>query len=255
MENYIYSIVGDFPNQVISATCLDAEILASSIVTVLEGTHIENDEVSVRFLTALTAGEESTLNTLVANHNHNCPENQEQEDEEESVSTPLSVQEDDVEVSDITNIINFEGGVDVTDDGNGKVTVTVDGDAGVFGHNAINISDESESSASSTSYIDKLDYTTEVLPIGTYRVACYAEGIISNSSHEYIIRGLVDSTEILTTSGNDVGNDNIWKGNSGFIYVTFTSSETHNLKLQWKSSHHRKTASIRRARIELWRVS
>ena len=254
MTQYFYSVENDFPGQTINSTCLTLEIQVSSITAELYYIYIDNDAVTITFLTNLTAGEEATLEYIVANHDNNCIVQQEQDLIDLSAKLPLSIQKYNNEIKSIVNIINFEGNVNVTDEGDNKVTIEIPNIYNYFGKEASYTLSEDESSTNCSDFINKIEHITEALPAGIYRVGFYAEGIISNSSHEYIINGVVDGIDVFTTSGNDVGNDDIWKGNCGFIYLNFTTEMVHNIKIQWKSSHHTKTASIRKARVEIWRI-
>jgi len=75
----VYSVASDFGN-VISSTCLTAEIVASSITATLDSITIVDDDVTITFLTNLTVGEQTTLDNIVATHDANCSIQQEQED-------------------------------------------------------------------------------------------------------------------------------------------------------------------------------
>lgn len=125
MEIYTYSILNDFPNQVISATCLNAEIDASVIATEHNGIQINGDVVEIDFYDVLSAGDVIILDDIIENHNHDCYLEQEGEAIANSLETPLIVQEDEVDVLTITDTINFEGNVNVADDGNGRATVDI----------------------------------------------------------------------------------------------------------------------------------
>jgi hypothetical protein len=63
-----YSIQNDFPNQAVDASVLSVEIEDSTITATLEGINVNGDDCEIMFDTDLTAGEETTLNNIVANH-------------------------------------------------------------------------------------------------------------------------------------------------------------------------------------------
>lgn len=63
-----YSILNDFPNQVVDAAVLTVEILNSSIAPALDGITINVDDVRIDFTTDLSVGEVTTLDGLVAAH-------------------------------------------------------------------------------------------------------------------------------------------------------------------------------------------
>jgi len=79
MADIAYSVAADFGG-VISSTCLTAEILASSITAVLDSITIVDDDVTITFDVSLTAGEQTTLDNIVATHDANCDDNQQQSD-------------------------------------------------------------------------------------------------------------------------------------------------------------------------------
>lgn len=76
-QAYVYSITGDFPNQRVNADSLTAEIEDSSISSaVLEyiDLHYENEECEIVFDGALSSGDETTLDGIVAAHQGNPPD-------------------------------------------------------------------------------------------------------------------------------------------------------------------------------------
>lgn len=71
MSNQIYSVTGDFPNQIVHDSVLIKEILESSITTSLIGLNVIGDVCTITFTSALSGGEITTLNTVVSNHQGN----------------------------------------------------------------------------------------------------------------------------------------------------------------------------------------
>jgi len=134
MGVYNFSIVDDFPNQLISATCLDLEILASTITANLDGIFIEVDDVTITFTPDLTIPEEGILDSIISTHDHICPAEQESDEIEKSTDLPLIIQEDDIAIVPVTDIINFEGNVNVINEGNGKATVNISGSGTTWGN-------------------------------------------------------------------------------------------------------------------------
>lgn len=65
---YLYDLQLDFPNQAVNEDVLTAEIEASSITQPLVGISVAGDDVTITFADALSAGEKTTLDTIVANH-------------------------------------------------------------------------------------------------------------------------------------------------------------------------------------------
>lgn len=109
----------------------------------------------------------------------------------------------------------------------------------------------SESSTTSTSWQQKLGLQTPSVPAGTYRISYTAE--LKNlgppgpsCAASFLIDGSVYSDGV-----NDKPD---WEISTSFTHLTFDASNTHEIKIQWRSLPGR-TAFIRRARIEFWRVS
>ena len=168
----------------------------------------------------------------------------------------LKVQQDDSnEISDVY-VLNFEGAVEVTNEGNGKVNILINSGQNFGTYYEYFVSEE-ESSTNSLSLQTKLAVITQSLPAGTYRISCFAEMKIDNSSHEYAVDFDVDGTIQCTDAGNATGSQSEWASFYGFVNLNFESGspETHTLRIRWRASQQSATAYIRRARIEIWRVS
>lgn len=67
-EKYTRSIANDFPNQKVTPCCLKKEIDGSSITPALIGIHTAGDDCDCWFETALSSGDETTFDGLVAAH-------------------------------------------------------------------------------------------------------------------------------------------------------------------------------------------
>ena len=65
---YVFSIQNDFPNHKVASDRLTLEIQASSIVTALERIDTDGDACDIWFKAALSAGDETTLDGIVATH-------------------------------------------------------------------------------------------------------------------------------------------------------------------------------------------
>ena len=125
----------------------------------------------------------------------------------------------------------------------------------IFGQNFQTLEDNTESSTSSTSYLEKLSITTPSLPSGTYRIGWHynwnpdqtgfsfqAQVQLDNTTqimyHEQGVPNIVSDTRIIT---------------SGFVYKTL--SGITQIDLDYKSALDGKTVRIRDTRLEIWRVS
>jgi len=127
------------------------------------------------------------------------------------------------------------------------------GGGAIFGTGFQYAESEGESSTTSTSYQEKLNLTTPSLGAGTYRVGWYYEWKFSNGNFEFKNRVQVDDAITLKeteTTPRSVGD---WQGAAGFDYVVLAAG-THNIDLDYCSSKKNKTARIRKARLEIWRV-
>jgi len=165
--------------------------------------------------------------------------------------TTVDIQEDDVLVASNVDVLNFEGNVTATDEGGGKVTVSVDGS--IWGSEFQQDSSLGASSTSSTSWQQKLRMTTGDLPAGIYRIGwSYAW---RHSSRNSSFRGRVqvnDSDTIMEhrQEPKDQGSTQEQRC-SGFSYESLSGVE--NIDLDYCASNN--TAYIWEARLEIWRVS
>lgn len=125
----------------------------------------------------------------------------------------------------------------------------------VFGDDFSETSSDSEGSTTSTSYVQRLRLTTPSLDIaGKYRINWYCE--LRASSTSYDVKGRVqiaDSTD-LALINIEPQDGNSWFPWSGFIYRTGLSGN-YGVDLDYCSESSDGTAYIRRARLEIWRVS
>ena len=123
------------------------------------------------------------------------------------------------------------------------------GSGGDFGTEFQEVSDETETSTTSSSFILKLKMTTTNLPTGTYRIGWYYEGDSSDEDDTNLFHVRIDQeVPSLTHHGQNAANENnTFAPRSGFHYKTLTG--VHEIEIEHQNS------SIRRARIELWRVS
>jgi len=151
---------------------------------------------------------------------------------------------------------NFVGsGVTVTDAGAGVADVTVSG-GGIYGSEFQQASSDIESSTTSLTFQQKLRMTTSSLPSGTYRLAWYYEWKHTNTSHDFT--GQVQINDIITIMEHneepqDSGSSQ-YHSHGGFYY--HTGSGILNVDLDYaRSNAAGGTSYIRRARIEIWRVS
>jgi hypothetical protein len=146
-------------------------------------------------------------------------------------------------------------GVEPTEDYHLTTKVYVDSAASssVFGSEFQESSSEGESSTTSQSFQQKLRLTTGNLPSGKYRIGWYVETQTYDSSKTAHIRIQIDDT---TTIGEDItepdSSVNYWSVN-GFRYEIL--SGVTDTDLDYRCYESSSTTYIRRARLEIWRVS
>lgn len=113
--------------------------------------------------------------------------------------------------------------------------------------------DEGVTSTTSATYQTKVTLTTGALT-GTYRVAFYA-GLSSGTPNRDMECRLYNVTDAVELDSNYVNASasGVYRLTTGFAYVAFTGA-AKSFSIQWRSPAGA-TISIRRARIEFWRVS
>lgn len=127
------------------------------------------------------------------------------------------------------------------------------GAGSTFGGNFQQGSSDGESSTTSGTFQQKLRITTASLPAGTYRIGFYYEWQKSGLT-DFASRVQVnDTTNCMEgfEEAPDAGNDQ-WFPRGGFYY--YTGSGVLNIDLDYHNGNQ-DTAYIRRARLEIWRVS
>jgi hypothetical protein len=127
----------------------------------------------------------------------------------------------------------------------------------IFGQNYSQNSSEGQSSTTSNTYQNKLTLTTASLPSGNYRINWYYEWTHSSISDFFDAQVQVNN---VTTIMNHIqepkqsGTSN-WVSSSGFYYYSGISGVL-TIDLDYRTSTATSTTSyIRRARLELWRIS
>lgn len=122
----------------------------------------------------------------------------------------------------------------------------------VFGSEFQQTSDDTESSTTSSTFQQKLRLTTPSLPSGTYRIGFYCEYWQSNVSDFCEVKiELNDTTVLATFIFEPEDNDDRWPG-GGFVYQSLSGVNT--IDMDWRQQGGG-TAFIRRARLEIWRVT
>lgn len=132
--------------------------------------------------------------------------------------------------------------------------VTVEEIFGNFGLEHSSASEDTESSTNSTSYIQKIRLNLSGIENGRYRIGWYYEWSMSNSAFRFDGKVELDGSSILGVLFERPACGYSWSEGSGFSYQDLTAGD-HYVDIYYRSSHFSKAASIRRARLEVWRVS
>lgn len=120
----------------------------------------------------------------------------------------------------------------------------------VFGTEYEDDASEGESTTTNTGYTNKLTFTTASVPAGNYLIQWNWEIKTSNSAKAVTARIELDDTTELTEDNSKL---DVFDATGGFIVVPLTAA-THQLDIDFKVVSGA-TATIRRARVILWRVS
>jgi hypothetical protein len=129
-----------------------------------------------------------------------------------------------------------------------------DGQDGVF-EELFEASSETVQQTTNNAYQQKVRLTLNGLVGGKYRISWYYESQYNNRSHDFRGRVQVDDTITIMEhqqESTDTGNDQ-WNPKSGFKYENL-SAGNHTIDLDWCCSNLGDTATIRRARLEIWKV-
>jgi len=113
--------------------------------------------------------------------------------------------------------------------------------------------DDSESTTTSTSYVNKLRLTTPALPVGKYRIGWFWEYRRSSIANDWKGRVRLDEATDLSEINVEVKDNSNYFSASGFDEVEFASEATHTFDIDYGGETN-KTSYIRRARLEIWRV-
>jgi len=123
------------------------------------------------------------------------------------------------------------------------------------------MSDHNEASAEATTqttndaFDQKLKMSVTGLTGGTYRIGWYYEWNHNNRNSNFRSRIQVDDTTTVMEQDQEPKDATVNQfGNvGGFVYIPLTSGD-HEIDIDWCASSLGDTATIRRARLELWKV-
>jgi hypothetical protein len=124
----------------------------------------------------------------------------------------------------------------------------------VFGSELSQGASEGESTTTLAAYQEKYRLTTSSLSGGTYRIGWYNEMRSSSVAADVLYRLQLDDLTTLAEVNNEIGDNTNYLPGSGFIYAALTAG-VHTIDMDYRNETAGNTAYIRRARIELWKVS
>lgn len=128
------------------------------------------------------------------------------------------------------------------------------GDVPVFGTQYQYAASEGESTNATTTPVQKLRLTTPTLPAGNYRIAWFYEWLRDDAANSFEARVQLDDATILATHLTENSDPTNWNPVSGFVQVALTNA-VHTIDIDFWGETSTDTSYIRRARIEIWRVS
>lgn len=116
--------------------------------------------------------------------------------------------------------------------------------------------EDGQTDTTSTSWIQKARFSVNGIPTGYYRVGWCYEWQYTNINTDFQAQVQINDTTTISyhrEEPKDVGTDQ-WHQVSGFYYV-FLNAGNHYMDLDFRSSKSSYTASIRRTRLEFWRLT
>jgi len=131
---------------------------------------------------------------------------------------------------------------------------TVSGGSSIFGSEFQYAESDKTSSTTSDNYEIKLVLTTNVLPPGTYRIGISAEGNLNQTKHSLKIKATVGENVILDYY-KEPKDSSRYQYDSISSFKCLTLSGSHKIVISYGTNNKKATASIRNARIEIWRIA
>ena len=117
------------------------------------------------------------------------------------------------------------------------------------------INDESCSSTTSTDWQQKLKLSVSNLPYGNYRIGFYYEWHEGSTSSTFIGKVQINDSEIIAEANFTPSDSSTERFHPASGFISTTLSGSNYIDVDYKSGTSGKEASIRRTRLEIWRVS
>lgn len=128
-------------------------------------------------------------------------------------------------------------------------------DEGIFGSHYYYNNDENTSTTTSLSYQQKLRLSVSNLPFGYYRIGYHYEWNCSSTSARFQGRVQLDDNDNISVVNITPSDSSVERFDTISGFVKKQLSGNHIIDIDFSSSRDTKTVSIRRARLEIWRVS
>lgn len=127
------------------------------------------------------------------------------------------------------------------------------GGGGVFGSQFQHSEDETVSTSSSTTYVQKHTWTTTSLPAGDYKIEWSINlGNSTKDAGSWVRVQLDDITDLIESTKGKAAANNLYVPIAGFQIVTLTAA-THQIDVDFKAISA--TAEIKNVRLMLYRVA
>jgi len=111
-----------------------------------------------------------------------------------------------------------------------------------------------QSSSNSTSWINKLTYTSAILPKGYYRLGYYFEWRRDTTGNDFLARIQINNIITIMEMNEESKDVYSWHPVSGFNIV-YLDNTNCTIDLDYSGETTANTSYIRRARIEFWRIA
>lgn len=131
-------------------------------------------------------------------------------------------------------------------------TITIN-NTNIFGTEFQQAVSDTSSTSASTTYVNKVTLTTTSLPLGTYRIGWSAETSNATTNNSVDARVQLNGTTDLGFRIQESQDVRDWYNFHGFVYQSLSGVNT--ITIDYRAFPSAGNMSIRRARIELWRVA
>jgi len=136
-------------------------------------------------------------------------------------------------------------------DSNGQ---PVESNLPVFGTRYQYAASEGESSNGTVTPVQKVRLTTPSLPAGDYRIAWFYEWMRDTAATSFEAKVELDDATVLSTHLTEQADATDWNPVAGFVVATLTAA-AHTIDIDFWGESAVNTSYIRRARVEIWRIS